>query len=106
MPSGDFDRHAVFGSFVRYIRVADDGWHSESIREGSAERGIRIGVFTANVVMQMREASQHQLAPLSELPQDEEHRHRVGSSRHRGQQTRFWSPERMPHGVPADVVKQ
>ena len=54
----------------------------QSRRELAAKGSVGVGVGAANVVVEMRETGEHQIAPRRQLPQQEQHRHRVRSAGH------------------------
>ena len=94
--SGDFDRDAVRLRRRRHVGIADDRGHAEPIGQRAAERRIGVGIRAANVMVEMREAREDELAARREVAQQEGERDRIRSARHRGDDASFRRPERMP----------
>ena len=103
---GDFDRHLVRLRIAGHVGIADHRGHAEPIGERPAERRVRVGLGAANVMIEMREPGEHDLAARGEVAQQERERDRVGSAGHRRDHTRARRPERMPGGVATHAIDE
>ena len=82
--SGDFDRDLMRLRVGGHIGIADHRGHAEPIGKRAAERRILVGLRAANVMIEMREAGEDELAARGELAQQEGERDRIRSAGHRG----------------------
>ena len=89
----------------RHIGIADKRRNLETRRELSAEGGIGVCVGAADVVVEMREAADHQLTARRQLPQQEQH-DPVRSAGHGCDHAQVPRPQRMRGGVTPDAINR
>jgi hypothetical protein len=104
--AGHFNRDVVLGRFRGHIRIADYRGDAEPVGERAAECGVGICLNAANVMIEVRESGEHQLATRRELVQQEDEPNRVRPARYCGNDASFGRPERMPGRIPAHSINE
>jgi hypothetical protein len=89
-----------------HVGVAHERRNLEPLGQRSAKRRIGIGGRAANVVIEMREPCQDELALRRQLTQQEYKRNGIGTARHSGEYAHVWRPQLMLCGKTPNVVEE
>jgi hypothetical protein len=66
--SRDFERHMMFSRLRRDVRIADDHRYPKTLGKPTAERLVVIRLRTANVMIQVGDPSEDQIAGRRKIP--------------------------------------
>ena len=91
---------------IGHVSVIDDERDLEPLRQRTAKRGISIGAGAANVVMQVRQARQCDLALLGKRAKDQQQRDRIGAAGDSRNHRLAAFPQPLALHVTADLVNE